>query len=285
MLLFALLQYATSNAIAAEVPVPSGISDLYSDIDMRVRLSTKASTLACMAEQCAENSAFDARVGAIGRYLSKAALMVYPQKRQVIDNFNFSVADKLEAGTASNNKGQIVIFRGVQSLQLSDDALGFVIAREMSHVLAGHHVTNTSTKLIISALATVLFPAIAIFGASSAAAQASTASTLISSAASTATSMVGSEVVMAQMKPTQLNQADEMARNIMEKSEWDMRSVESVLTQDGVIKGAWMLDLQASRTALKTIVEAEDASITDIPADYVEDDSDIITVQYPLPEI
>ena len=289
MLLFALLQYATSNAIAAEVPVPSGISDLYSDIDMRVRLSTKASALACMAEQCAENSAFDARVGAIGRYLSKAALMVYPQKRQVIDNFNFSVADKLEAGTASNNKGQIVIFRGVQSLQLSDDALGFVLAREMSHVLAGHHVTNTSTKLIISAIATVLFPAFALIGVSSAAAQASTATTLISSAVSTATSMVGSEVVMAQMKPTQLNQADEIARNIMEKSEWYMRSVESVLTQDGAIKGAWMLDLQASRTTLKTIIEEEDAAITDISADYVkdyvEDDSDIITVQYPLPEI
>ena len=285
MLLFALLQYATSNAIAAEVPVPSGISDLYSDIDMRVRLSTKASAPACLAEQCAENSAFDARIGVIGRYLSKAALMAYPQKRKVISSFSFSVADKLEAGTASNNKGQIVVFRGVQSLQLSDDALGFVIAREMSHVLAGHHVTNTSTKLIISALASVLFPAFAIIGASSAAAQASTATTLISSAASTATSMVGSEVVMAQMKPTQLNQADEMARNIMEKSDWDMRSVESVLTQDGVIKGAWMLDLEASRYALKTIIEAEDATITDIPADYVEDDSDIITVQYPLAEI
>ena len=90
---------------------------------------------------------------------------------------------------------------------------------------------------------------------------------------------------MAQMKPTQLNQADEMARNIMEKNDWDMRSVESVLTQDGVIKGAWMLDLEASRYALKTIIEAEDATITDIPADYDEDDSDIITVQYPLAEI
>lgn len=285
MLLFALLQYATGNAIAAEVPVPSGISDLYSDIDMRVRLSTKASALACVGEQCAENSAFDARIDVIGRYLSKAALMAYPQKRKVIDSFNFSVADKLEAGTASNNKGQIVIFRGVQSLQLCDDALGFVIAREMSHVLAGHHVTNTSTKLIISALASVLFPAFAIIGASSAAAQASTATTLISSAASTATSMVGSEVVMAQMKPTQLNRADEMARNIMENSDWDMRSVESVLMQDGVVKGVWMLDLEASRTALKAIIESEDASITDIQADYAEDDSDIITVQYPLPEI
>ena len=278
MLLFALLQYATSNAIAAEVPVPSSISDLYSDIDMRVRLSTKASAVACVAEQCAENLAFDARVGAIGRYLSKAALMVYPQKDKVIGSFNFSVADKLEAGTASNNKGQIVVFRGVQSLQLSDDALGFVLAREMSHVLAGHHVTNTSTKLIISALATVLFPAIAIIGASGAAAQ-------VSTVASTATSMLGSEVVMAQMKPTQLNQADEMARNIMEKSEWDMRSVESVLTQDGVIKGAWMLDLQASRAALKTTIEQEDALVTDIAADDVEENIEIITVQYPPPEI
>ena len=285
MFLLALLHYATENANAAEVPIPSGISDLYSDIDMRVRLSAKASALACVAEECAENSAFDARIDAIGRYLSKAALMAYPQKRKVIDNFNLSVADKLEAGTVSNNKGQIVVFRGVQGLQLSDDALGFVIAREMSHVLAGHHVTNTSTKLIISALASVLFPAFAIIGASSAAAQASSATTLISSAASTATSMVGSEVVMAQMKPSQLNQADEMARNIMEKNEWDMRSVESVLTQDGVVKGAWMLDLQASRYTLKAIIEEEDASITDIPADYVEDDSDIITVQYPLPEI
>ena len=293
MLLFALLQYATSNAIAAELPVPSSITDLYSDIDMRVRLSAKASAVPCMAEQCAENLAFDARVGAIGRYLSKAALMVYPQKGSVISSFNFSVADKLEAGTASNNKGQIVVFRGVQSLQLSDDALGFVLAREMSHVLAGHHVTNTSTKLIISALATVLFPAVALIGVSSAAAQASTATTLISSAATTATSMVGSEVVMAQMKPTQLNQADEMARNIMEKSEWDMRSVESVLTQDGAIKGAWMLELEASRIALKTIIEDDDAATIDIPADYIkdyvqdyaEDNSDIITVQYPPPEI
>ena len=285
MLLIVLLQSATGNVFAAELSVPSGISDVYSDIDMHVRLSTRANAIVCMAEQCAENLAFNARVDTIGRYLSKAALITYPQKDKVIGSFNFSVADKLEANTVSNNKGQIVVFRGVQSLQLSDDALGFVIAREMSHVLAGHHVTNTSTKLIISALASVLVPAFAIIGASSAAAQASTATTLISSAASTATSMVGSEVVMAQMKPSQLNQADEMARNIMEKNEWDMRSVESVLTQDGVIKGAWMLDLQASRTALKAIVEAEDASITDIPADYVEDDSDIITVQYPLPEI
>lgn len=280
MLLFALLQSANGSALAAELPVPSGISDVYSDIDMQVRLSTRANAITCIALQCADNLAFDARVDAIGRHLSKVALTAYPQKDKLIGRLNFSVVDKLEAGTVSNNKGQIIVFRGVQSLQLSDDALGFVIAREMSHVLAGHHVTNTSTKLIISALASVLFPAFAIIGASSAAAQASTASTLISSAVSTATSMVGSEVVMAQMKPTQLNQADEMARTMMEKSEWDMRSVESVLTQDGEVKGAWMLDLQASRAALKNIILEEDAAISEISADDVEDNSDISSVQY-----
>ncbi len=268
-LLFAMLQITISSAFAAGVitSVPSNttpgvnISDVYSDIDMRVRLATKASTGACAATQCDENLAFNARVVVMGRYLSKVALQLYPQQEKVIRRMVFSVADKQEAGTASNNKGQIVVLRGVQDLQLSDDALGFVIAREMAHVMAGHHATNTSTKLIISALVSVLFPAVAIIGASSAAAQASTATTLITSAASTATSMVGSEVVMAKMKPTQLSQADEIARTIMEKAEWDMRSVESVLTQDEPPQGAWLNDLQASRYTLQTMIEKDDAEI------------------------
>ena len=273
LLLLAMLQMATNNALADGVTAPAkpsansnidpgaSISDFYSDIDMRVRLATKASTASCIAVQCEENSYFDARVVAIGRYLSKAAIQLYPQQEKLIQQMVFSVVNKQEPGTASNNKGQIVLLRGVQHLQLSDDALGFVIAREMAHVMAGHHKTNTSTKLIISALASVLFPAVAIIGASSAAAQASTATTLLTSAASTATSMVGGEVALAQMKPTQLNQADEIARTIMEKVEWDMRHVESVLSIDDAPQGSWMLDLQASKKTIHTIIEKEDAEI------------------------
>jgi Zn-dependent protease with chaperone function len=273
ILLFAMLQIATSNAHAGGLigqvssnPNSSpgsgaSISDVYSDIDMRLRLASKASASACVEAQCDENFAFDARVIVIGRNLREAALQLYPEQEKVIRRMQFSVADKQEAGTASNNKGQIVLLRGVQDLQLSDDALGFVIAREMAHVLAGHHATNTSTKLIISALVSVLFPAVAIIGASSAAAQASTATTLLTSAASTATSMVGSEVAMAKMKPTQLNQADEIARTIMEKAGWDMRSVESVLTQGEPPESAWMSDLQASQYTLQAMIEKEDAEI------------------------
>ena len=291
-LLLGLLQLATidaqaqgviaqpnTNSAAGNNPV-SGISDVYSDIDMRVRLANKASKAACIATQCEENLAFDTRVGAIGRYLSKAALQLYPNQEKLIQRMTFSVAEKLEAGTASNNKGQIVVLRGVQDLQLSDDALGFVLAREMSHVLAGHHKTNTSTKLIISALASVLFPAIAIVGASSAAAQASTATTLLTSAASTATSMLGGEVAIAKMKPTQLSQADEMAFAMMEKAEWDMRSAESVLTKDELATSAWLLDLEASRVQLANKLAAEEVQITPLEDDYALDDhTDLLIAQ------
>lgn len=282
-LLFALLQIATSNVHAGgligqtppnanpSTESDASISDVYSDIDMRLRLATKISTGTCADTQCDENFAFDARVIVIGRNLSKAALQLYPENEKVIQRMQFSVADKQDAGTASNNKGQIVVLRGVQDLQLSDDALGFVIAREMAHVLAGHHATNTSTKLIISALVSVLFPAVAIIGASSAAAQASTATTLLTSAASTATSMVGSEVAMAKMKPNQLNEADEMARHMMEEVEWDMRSVESVLTQGEPPESPWMKDLQASRDDLQAIIEKEDAEIVLL----IDEDADL----------
>lgn len=282
-LLFALLQIATSNVHAGGLigQTPSNtytsnnsgmsISDVYSDIDMQLRLAVKASSDACAADQCNENVAFDARVIVIGRNLSQVALQLYPESEKIIQRMQFSVVDKQAAGTASNNKGQIVVLRGVQDLQLSDDALGFVIAREMAHVMAGHHATNTSTKLIISALVSVVFPAVAIIGASSAAAQASTATTLLTSAASTATSMVGGEVAIAKMKPNQLNEADEMARHMMEAIEWDMRSAESVLTQGEPPDSPWMNDLQASQEALQAIIEKEDAEIVLL----VDEDSDL----------
>ena len=294
LLLFSLLQLAAidvraeslilqsktnTNSAAGASPV-SGISDVYSDIDMRVRLANKASKAACVAIQCEENLAFDASVASIGRYLSKAALQLYPNQEKIIQRMTFSVAEKQEAATTSNNKGQIVVLRGVQDLQLSDDALSFVIAREMAHVLAGHHKTNTSTKLIISALASVLFPAVAIIGASSAAAQASTATTLLTSAASTATSMVGGEVALAKMKPTQLSQADEMAFAIMEKVEWDMRSAQNVLTKDEPATSAWMLDLETSRIQLANKLAAEDVQITPLVDDLVlEDNNELLLTQ------
>lgn len=257
------------NAVHADenesAVLPDSISDIYSDVDMRMRLAAKPNAAPCVAESCNFNQEFDARVQQLGAQLSTSAYTVYPAIKKRVPQFTFSVADKKESGTASNGAGTIVLFRGLQEMQLSDDALGFVMAREMGHVIGKHHVSNTSTKLIISALATLLFPAVAILGASSAAAQASTATTLLTSAASTATSMLGSEVALARTKPTQLAESDEIALNLMQHQSWDLRSTASILQFDDLgttsPQNGWMQDLNISKAQLQKMVAAEDFAI------------------------
>jgi Zn-dependent protease with chaperone function len=254
--------------------VPVGISDAVSDVDMRMRLAAKPNAASCIADICQQNQAFDARVQQLGTQLSAAAYAQYPTLKKRVPNFMFSVVDKKDAGSASNSSGKVVLFRGLQALELTDDALSFVMAREMAHVIGKHHNKNTSTKLIISALATILFPAVGIIGASSAATQATTATTLLTSAASTATSMLGSEVALAKMKPSQLVEADEIAVKVLGQREWSLRETASVLQLDDIesTSNNWLQDLQTSQHYLQQLAENEDATIVALEADPVETD-------------
>ncbi len=247
---------------------PNSISNVYSDMEMRMRLATKASATPCSAEACEENQLFDARVQQLGEQLSAKAFEIYPNLQKQVQKFTFGVVEKTGAGTASNNKGNIVIFRGLQDMMLSDEALEFIIAREMGHVIGKHHVTNTSTKLIISALASVIFPAAAIIGASSTAAQASSATSLLTSAASTATSMVGSEVAMSRMKPSQLMESDEIAIKLLVAQDSDMQSIASVLQSDPelLIKNGWERDLDTSQQYLQAIVDKDNLALEPLEA-------------------
>jgi Zn-dependent protease with chaperone function len=248
---------------SADMPelVPIGISDIYSDVDMRVRLAAKPNAAPCVAESCESNQEFDARVQLLGAQLSASAYALYPNLKKRVAQFTFNVADKKEPGTASNGAGKVVLFRGLQELELNDDALSFVMAREMGHVIGKHHTKNTSTKLIISALASVAFPALAVISASSAAAQATTATTLLTSAASTATSMVGSEVAMAKMKPSQLVESDEIALKLLSNLEWDLRATANILQFDDSTQNGWTQDLQASDTYLQKMIEDEELAL------------------------
>ena len=259
--------------------VPEGISDAVSDVDMRMRLATKPNAAQCVAEFCLQNQLFDSRVQQLGTQLSTAAYAQYPTLKKRVPNFMFSVVDKKGAGSASNASGKVVIFRGVQQLELTDDALSFVMAREMAHVIGKHHNKNISTKLIISALATILFPAVGIIGASSAATQATTATTLLTSAASTATSMLGSEVALAKMKPSQLLEADEIAVKVLDQNKWNLREVASVLQMDETdltstsASNNWLKDLQSSQHYLQQLVNSEDNAIVALETDSIELDS------------
>lgn len=247
--------------------VPSTISHLYSDVDMRVRLATKPNEATCNLDQCVDNKIFDLKVQQMGEMLSEAAYQAYPDLHKKIKHFDFNVADKKDAGMASNASGKIVIFRGVQHLDLPDDALMFVIAREMGHVIGGHHDKNTSTKIFFSILAGVLFPAVTLISASNVAAQATTASSVATSAASTATSYFGSEAAISRSKPTQLIESDDIAIRLLDTTHWDMKSVDAVLRLANAGDNDWIKDLQASQKYLVKKSEKVDVQIYKLGAE------------------
>lgn len=230
---------------------PTSIHRLYSDVDMRLSLVTKTNMPTCVAAQCKQNQTFDDRVQRIGQQLSGVAYNLYPNLINRVAVFKFSVADKVAEGTASNADGNIIIFRGLQQLTLNDEALSFIIAREMGHVIGKHHTKNTSTKLLISAVASVVFPVAGLIAASSTAAQASTVSTAVTSAASTATSLIGSEVAMISVKSTQLAESDAYANSLLESQEVDYQQVFNGLPMAQENQSDWLDDLQESKSKLQ----------------------------------
>jgi len=259
-----LLIYLVSLLLSLHTPVafsldlesaPSSITNVYSDIDMRLKLAVKPNEKACSGDQCVANKAFDAQVQKLGMRLSAAAYKTYPGLEKKVAGFSFSVAEKKAAGIASTGTGKIVIFRGIQNLELSDDALSFILAREMGHVIGRHHNRNGTTKILFSILASVVFPAATLLSASNVAAQATT--TAVTSIASTATSFIGSEVAISKIKPNQLMEADNIAIKLLETQNWDMSSVANMLQFEDVDKNGWLKDLQISVAYIDSLKENE----------------------------
>lgn len=267
LLLNKLALNSTAGNTHEAVTLPQGIGNLYSDMNMRMHLAAKQNVAACVADECLQNLAFDARVKNLGAQLVISVSDLNPKLKNDESRFEFAVADKQEIGAASNSAGKIVVFRGLQNLELTDEALSFIIAREMGHVIARHHDKNTATKLIITALASVIFPVAGIIHVSSAAAQATTATTLLTSAASTATSMLGSQVAMAKMKPTQLAQSDDIAVNMLLNQHYDLQTVISTLEITDANQTAWEKDLKLSLSNLEKRLIQNDMSVVALAAD------------------
>ena len=140
---------------------PTGLSDLYSRATMEFSLAiTPHEREGCAEAECVRRAEFDQRVARIGASIADAAYRTYPTLAERIPRFDFVVVDKTEAGTASAAGGHIVILRPVGAIALSDEALSFVIAREMGHVVSQHHERNTATSLAISVVAMALAPVV-----------------------------------------------------------------------------------------------------------------------------
>ena len=176
---------STSPYGRSQLTVPQPVSEVYSEVNMRLQLATTADArYKCAESECDASKDFEMRVARLGERLADKAFELYPDLHERIGRFEFVISDKAEPGTTSNASGTVVVFSGTRALELSDPALAFILAREMGHVIGRHHNENTATRIIVSVLAQVLLPVSGLFralallpAASSAAAASATTAT------------------------------------------------------------------------------------------------------------
>lgn len=266
LIMLTLSPFALGIANAEGNGLTHSISAAYSNVDMQMGLITQKNAQACVEDECIARDQFDAQVKVLGERLSLAAYAVYPDLKKRIPSFEFKVVNKIAAATTSTANGRVIVFRGLQQLALGDEALSYVLAREMGHVIGQHHTQNIATKLIITAIASVAFPALAIVSASSTAAQASTATSAVTSAASSLTSFVGTEVAIKKAKPNQSAESDRIALNLMVYQGYDMEMVLAGLpATDESTTTAWLKELQTSGMSLEKTIHSQVFDLAQAP--------------------
>jgi predicted Zn-dependent protease len=231
----------------AQFVAPSLVSEVYSRTNMQFLLAVTSSVKEkCGDAECLRNEVFDQRVQGIGTRLADAAYRAYPGLSERVAEFRFSVADKSEPGTASTAAGEIVVLRPVSLLAASDEALSFLIAREIGHVVARHHDENTGASLVVSALATVLMPVASV--AKILATLFSSVTTAAASASVTAASFAGTQVVIESYRPRQREEADQIALKLLAQIGHDIRAVAAGFAHFDLSSPPtrWMADLRVS---------------------------------------
>lgn len=228
---------ATSPEGRSQLVAPQplqGFSAVYSEFDMHLQLVTAAAAPVCREAECAADHAFDQRILALGRRLAWAAFRQHADLRLRFPRFEFVIADKADPGAASSAAGTVVVYRGVRRLDLDDAALAFILAREMSHVIAGHHDENVTTSVLIAVAAQILFPVLnigALFssGAATAAATTAASTAVTTTAVTSVASFAGSRALRASDRPLQVREAESVAMKLLAAAGWDGREVSDQL--------------------------------------------------------
>ena len=99
---------------------------------------------------------FGRRVAAIGRRLEAGVRDIDPDLFERISEFQIETTDALGVGTGSSAGGRIVLGTGLAALEPSDAVIGFLVAREMAHVIARHSEENSGASIVFSVLGILL---------------------------------------------------------------------------------------------------------------------------------
>lgn len=240
---------------------PMAVSEVYSQANLQVMLATTASAPECVEAECEQRARFDVRVAQVGAELAAAAYRAHPELSERVPALSFAVVDKTEPGTGSTASGHIVVLRPVSDIARSDEALSFVLAREVGHVVAQHHEKNTGTSLIISVLATVVAPVVNV-AKLLAVVYSGTTSAAAASASLTAASFASSKAIIESYRPKQREEADAIALNLVEKIGFDARGVSAGFAGDELKapQTRWMRELSASVAKLADVMVGDSGS-------------------------
>lgn len=249
------------------VLAPTPVSEIYSQASLRIMLAFMPDLQKNHFDnpelECTGPTVFEERVARIGAKLAEAAYRSYPDLSQRIPRFVFTVSDKSEAGVASTAGGLIVVLRPVSEISLSDDALAFVVARELGHVISRHHEQNTATSIVFSVAATVLAPALNV-ARLLALLTSGTSSAAAASTVSSAVSYASSRAVIATYGQRQRMTADGVALRLLPQAGYEARAVPAGLVADCPLTPPtkWLRELHESVALLKPPpARADDARI------------------------
>ena len=211
--------------------VPASVAALHADLKFSVTTPARANA----SDDTAPAAVLTRQAQRLAPALEVAARGLHPAMMERIGKFDVYVADSTNVETRSSSTGKVALHAGLAPLLLTDDALAFVIAREMGHVLAGHQEDNSTASLITSIVMNVLLPG----------------SSLLKSAISIATS----EAVSASNGERQVREADEIAVRLLETAGYRMRNLGLSLALDAADErmgeGSWA---KAFRTSAAGIV-------------------------------
>ena len=228
---------AAHEAETASVTSPprgsTGLLGLHSDIQFSV--------LSAPREQVgngAPDAAFQEQVKRISGSLEVAARGLYPDAVKHIGSFDVYVAQSQDLSTMSSGTGKIAVNAGFATLKPTDDWMAFVIAREMGHVVTGHHDNNAGASIAVSILMNILVPG----------------SGLIKSAISFA----GSQVASASGRDKQIKEADDAALKLLEAAGYTTKAVALNLRLNPISE-------QVSTTSWANAFRISSARLTGIP--------------------
>ena len=263
-----------------QLAAPPQLSAVYSEVNMQLLLITEAnSRQACEDADCTHKRAFDRTVLRLGTRLAQTAFENHPALTTQFDKFEFVIAEKSGPGTLSSSAGRVVIFRGVQNLKLGEEALAFLIAREMGHVISRHHEENSATSILFSVLAAVFIPMSNLISGSAALAQTASASAM-SSAATSAASFIGSKLTIASYKQEQSHEADVIALSLLKCLGWSSQEIADALVAQSRLLGtdSWCKDLRESTEDVVRLAGAAQNNINELKVVRTDNGKTVISV-------